>query len=260
MKVPPAIDAVMWELAESADTAAQDAFVARYPEYQAELAQRVRMVRGLKGLKPAAKTKERFVPVSDPLPMPTTNRWMLPVAATLVLGSLVFATVSITRWLDGQNHQKGAVTVTVPPLQRAPDKEDRPDVPPAQVVPKNVNPSNGQPTQPAKPQTAWDVLVTLDSDRTTLAAALQQVAAQAGISLEYGPGLPDIDIEARYQGQPARLVMQDLGKNFGFTVLQQTQNTGLVIPAVDPNARPTESPVGQSAVARELGSDSGQVP
>ncbi|MBX3110852.1 MAG: hypothetical protein KF857_02490 [Fimbriimonadaceae bacterium] len=263
MKLPPAIDAAMWELAESNDQAALDAFVARYPEYMQELTQRVRMVRGLKGLKPANKAKERFVPVSDPLPMPTTNRWAVPVAATLVLGSLVFATVSVTRWMDAQNRAKEVVTHQNPPLQVMPPKDKAPVVGQAEVVPKNGGTGPVQdpvPPQPERPKTPWDVPVTISSDRTTLMAALQAVAAQAGISLEFGPGMPDIDIQADYRQQPAKLVMQDMGKNFGFTVLQQTQNTGLVIPAVDPNAHPMDNAVGNSAVARELRPDAGQAP
>lgn len=253
MKLPPAIDAAMWELAESSDQAALDAFVDRYPEYKAELTQRVRMVRGLRGFKPPSKAKERFVPVRETLSMPTTNRWAVPLAATLVLGSVVFAAVSFTHWLDirntaaqqGPDVPKGKNLAVSPklkgggeprPIHRGtPDGGALPTVPPPQT-----------------PNTPWENAVTFKTDRAVLADALVEIASQAGISLEIAPGMPDVEIEADYQGQPAKLVMQDMGKNFGFTVLIETQNTGLVVPAVDPHAPPPERVAGTSTVAQDI--------
>lgn len=261
MKLPPAIDAAMWELAESDDQSALDAFASRYPEHKAELTQRIRMVRGLRGFKPSKTVKDKFVPAGDPLPMPTTNRWAVPLAATLLVGSLVFATVSATRWLDGQSH-KDAVVRPTPPKSASPDKPvvlRGPGDNPAQRNDQPIDSHTDAPVKPDVPKTPWDNPVTLKSDRTNLEEALRAIAMQAGVSLEFAPNMPDIEIEADYRSQPAKLVMQDMGRNFGFSILVQTESTALVVPAIDPRAHP-EPVVGNSAVARDVGSDSGQNP
>ncbi|MBS1709759.1 MAG: hypothetical protein JSS65_13690 [Armatimonadetes bacterium] len=260
MKLPPAIDAAMWELAETGDQAALDAFVSRYPEYQAEMAQRVRMVHGLKNLKPSAKAQGRFVPVSDPLPMPTQNRWALPVAATLVLGSLVFATVSFTRWLDSQHKPEIPIVQENPPLKVKPQPIDQREPDDPRVKKELTAGGNGQAQQPEAPKTPWDVPVTLVSDRANLAATLRELALQAGVTLDIAPGMPEVDIQVDYRNQPAMLVLKDMGKNFGFSVLIQTQNTALVVPAVDPRAPAPESISGKSAVAQNVPAEDGKTP
>lgn len=93
----------------------------------------------------------------------------------------------------------------------------------------------------------FDRPVSIMSSQTTLKAALRDVADQAGISLDVAPGLEDMDITANYNQVKAQVVLEDLGRTCGFTVLIQTETLALLIPARESGGQNAPLPLPNSA-------------
>ncbi|MEZ5162584.1 MAG: hypothetical protein R2688_02320 [Fimbriimonadaceae bacterium] len=199
MKIPPEIDSLMWQLAESEDVAALDQFGQKYPDYKVEMTRRLKMVRGLKGAKPekAAKTRDKFMP-SPRVRAYGSPRWVMPVVAIGLLASVVFATVGTMRFMDSVN--KKQVAETNEPVQMPGDQlgQADPNLGPGNSTPSNPENNSVEPPEPQVPPTPFDTHVTVVASRIRLADALQDIAAQAGVSLEWAPGMPDIEIAVDY--------------------------------------------------------------
>ena len=248
--LPPEIDELMWTIAESDDLEAIDEFGDRYPEFRGEMGKRLQMVRGLRGSRPqsarAKSTPKRFVPSKHEVVYREPSRWMMPAAAAFVLVSVVFATYAVTTYAQRKNEPTTTVvqqpTGTPDPVQIQPDTGEHNE--PA-VTTQNPPPQN--PPAPDQPK-PFDRPVTLTADRISLANALNLIARQIGVTLTSAPGMPDVEISADYRNVAASQVLADLGRNFGFTPMIQSEREALLIPAVDPtgmdNARP---PAGSSA-------------
>jgi hypothetical protein len=65
---------------------------------------------------------------------------------------------------------------------------------------------------------------------------LQRIAAKAGIVLQIGPGLPDFEVVARYDGMSAMEIFADMGRAYGFTAFDQDGSSVIIVPARDPAA------------------------
>jgi len=234
--IPPEIDELMWSIAESDDSAAIEDFGDRYPSFRPEMAKRLQMVRSLRGARPQAaepKPKRKpFVPSRESVPYREPGRWMMPVAAGFVLVSVVFATYAVTIYTQRQKPDT-AVTQPVHTTTTAPAAQE---LAPEVTVPTVQTPRNSAGnTPPVAEVSPFDRPVTLVADQISLANALNLIARQIGVTLSSAPGMPDIDIAADYRNVPARQVLEDLGRNFGFTPLIQSEREALLIPAVDPN-------------------------
>ncbi len=249
--LPPEIDELMWTIAESDDIAAIDEFGDRYPAYRGELGKRLQMVRSLRGARPqAAKAKaqtKRFVPSSTGVVYREQSRWMMPTAAVFVLMSVVFATYAVTTY--AQRGQPKPTEVVQQPIT-APDPTEsvagtgEPLTPPistAQNDPVTPPPAADRPNP-------FDQPVTVVADRISLANALNLIARQIGVTLTSAPGMPDVEIAVDYRNVAASQVLADLGRNFGFTPMIQSEREALLIPAVDPtNGDSPRPPSGSSA-------------
>lgn len=234
--IPPEINDLMWQIAESQDDKAIEQFHERYPAYRAELMSRMTMVRGIKGSRPVEiKSKTRFLPTpqrlnSDP------PRWVAFVAATFLLAAGVFATLGTLRFVESQNAPPTVVSGGLDNISASngttgstnvqPENTDKPDA---------TVPDVGD-EQPVKPASPMDKRVTIVAKNISLDNALNDIAVQAGIRLESAPGMPDIIIQLDFRDIPALEVLQALGRSFGFTPMIQTPNSALLIPARDPNS------------------------
>ncbi len=230
MKVPPHIDELMWQIAEADDTSAYAEFEARYPEFIAEMSKRAELVRGLKGSRPAkaVRKRERFMPSRrvQPTPVPA---WALGIDAVAAMAGVAFATYGVAKFVESRNPQQPTIIVQQPP-QNPPQNVNLPTN--SNQTPKpETNPTT--PLPPEEPLKPFDTPVTVIANQTTLQEALYSVATQAGVTIELAPNFPDLDISIDYRGVKAIDVLNDMGRNFGFTPFVQTDTSALLIPALE---------------------------
>jgi hypothetical protein len=227
MKIPPEIDRLMWAVAEANDPKALDDFEARYPMYRYELGKRLSMLRGLRGARPteAVRVFEPRYATSSPL----RPRWVYAVGA-LCLASLAVASYFGTALMLPRNPKPIAaplVRIDPPRVDGGVEYVPAPENPTPQVVP--VRPRiDPVPQTPAylKPQN-------LQLDEAPLQTALQLLAAQSGLRIEFAPGMANPKISIDYRGQSAIEILKDMGEQFGFTAFDQGDRSVLVVPAVE---------------------------
>ncbi|MCU0315351.1 MAG: hypothetical protein MUC92_02030 [Fimbriimonadaceae bacterium] len=248
MKVPPELDDLMWKLAETDDPQALEEFGDRYPDFRQEMAQRLRMVRNLKGAKPSAKV-DRFVPKAEVVPYAEpTPKWMVPAAIFMGVVSIAFATYAVTTFAQSQARQEPPVAQNSqqqPPTTPSDDdylKKDRSTLDPNDPGQVPAQPTNPNPGVASQVPPAFKIRVTVRGTDVSLMQMLQSVAAQAGIQLEIPPGFVDQRINCDYQNSEALAVMQDMGRNFGFSAFVQGDRTVLLIPARSPDPDTSERP------------------
>lgn len=250
MKYPPELDALMWEVAEADSTELMDEFGGRYPEHKAELVRRIQMVRQLKGSRPKSATQKTFVPpAAAPKPKPTAGlNWSFVGAGAILLAVGALAGVGISALVQ----KPAPITINTPAAQPEPQ---RPTEEENRRLEEQtwINPS-GETTAPVQnpPQTApapinpVDRLVTVRATNMSLDLVLEAIASQAGVALQAAPGMPDLAIDADYSNLPAIAVLNDLGRNFGFTPMIQSDREVLLIPAVDQQNPPPQAGSGMS--------------
>ncbi|MCA0360724.1 MAG: hypothetical protein LCH41_06695 [Armatimonadetes bacterium] len=259
MKPPPDVDELMWQLAESGPDEAFEEFFGRYPEHRAELMKRREMVVGLKVAKPIkAKTpRENFMP--SPGGESSPPRLQVLGVTVLLMAGVVMATLGTLRFLESRQPVPVAAPTTINPqaIQEVPSGDQGV----AGLSQDNSTPPTTPGTAQPGDQTAlilpFEKPVTVVSRRTTLMSALNDVAVQAGITLESAPGMRDVEIELDYRDVPAIKVIQDLGRVYGFTCLQQTTNTGLLVPATDPRSNVGGIPGNGTSPAPTGGTENG---
>ena len=230
MKIPREMDELMWSVAEADDPQATAEFGERYPDLRVEMTKRLKMVRGLKGSRPRSRA-ERFVPVQTVRRFGPTKLAVAGVTA-LVLVSVGFASYAvfqITRKQDSNTAPIGpAASIDLPSGFVAPDDA---------VEPLEMNPdrTSGGDANAAVPITdLFQNLVTISEPRILLTDAIRAVAVQAGVTITIAPGFQDLYIRIEYIDAPAKQVLADMGRVFGFTAMQQNARSALIIPAVDP--------------------------
>jgi hypothetical protein len=245
-KPPELVDELMWRVAESRDPQAQAEFVRRYPDFASELARRVAMVQSLRGARPAA-ARPRFAyrAPSPPAPWPR-SAW----AATGILAAgLAAATLALVPRGSPMPESRDAPPVVAPSRATAlPGTSGTVGEPGPYRATETAAPPPARPSEPPSP---FERSVSLDFDRVMLSQAVQAVAQQARLVIEVAPGFEDQEIEAHYAGVTAKQALDDLGQNFGFTVIVQQGNEGLLVPALDPNRPPTTVPEGSFSLPSE---------
>lgn len=264
MKIPREIDDLMWEVAEADSVDLIDDFGARYPAYKAELVGRLKMVRELKGARPKAEAQQ---PVFHPTPEAPVRKapramWLFALAGGFLLVSGVLAGMMISGWLprSQQAALNTAVTNQAPAFERFPEPtENSAQLEQRTWIPGPPPQGSPQPsTQPPPAYSPFDRKVTVQVERGRLSDVLQQVATLAGVRLQAAPGMPDPEIVADYAEMPAISVLNDLGRNFGFTTLKQTETEALLVPAIDPRNPPPGAQGGFAEAIGGSGSGGGQ--
>lgn len=238
--IPPMVQDLIWQIAEEGDLDAVREFETRYPDFVPELHKRMSLVRQMRLARPNSPTPRFELPSTR-----SARGW--PRSAVAVVGllgaSLVFATVMfVSRPAPRANPAAGSV-------ESPGESEDQPTVQPwgPREVPIQPQAGSGEPSStqappPNTPVSAFEKTVELDSSGTMLSQAIQSIAAQAGLRLTIAPLFEDKEIEAHYSGLTAKQVLDDLGQNFGFTVVVQQGNEALIVPALDPSRPPVNIP------------------
>lgn len=232
MKIPREMDELMWSVAEADDPEATAEFGERYPDLRIEMTKRLKMVRGLKGSRPRSRA-QRFVPVQTVRQFGPTKLAVAGVVA-LVLFSVGFASYAvfqITQKPDSQDEPFEQTVATDPPSGFvAPDDA---------VEPLEVNPGRTPGDDLENAALVSDLflnLVTISEPRMLLTDAIRAVEVQAGVTITIAPGFQDLYIRIEYIDAPAKQVLADMGRVFGFTAMQQNARSALIIPVVDPLA------------------------
>lgn len=248
-RVPESIDELMWLVAEQNEPAAIEAFDRRYPEFRQELMSRLEVVRGLRSARPtAARSIPLFQPTvrtSRPFGLP---RWALAGAASVLFFGVGFASFKA---IEASRTSVPVALVEAQPvtvessstpfkevgsnrtsgLSLAPERRE--------TAGNTAEPDHLKPRDLLEEPTAGEMPVVVRSNKLTLEQALREVAAQSGLDLVIGPGLANDLVSIELSG-PAMKVLEEMGKTYGFTVYDQHDGTVNVVPAVDPNTRPTQ--------------------
>ena len=245
MKVPEHLEELVWQVADANDPVLDADFETRYPDFAAEMRARRALSARLKAMRPAEEPIPDFQPREKSDAPEWRERAIWAAAAGLVAISVVAASFGAAAYIfrpTNAEPQKSEPPVVVVNPPAAEPKEESP-APPTQQSAQQAAPQPPAPEQPAAPETPFDRLITFRMEQASLSQVLAEVARQAGLSLETAPGMPDPIIEASYTDSTAREVLRDLGRNFGFTALEQGRSSVLVVPAVGrPSGPPPVNP------------------
>lgn len=239
--VPPEIDALLWQAAESRDPRVVEEFGERYPAFRGELVQRLQMVRELRSARPD-KPAPNFRPGARPARR--TLSWPAFAAAGVALATIGWASVATVQRLNAVPKS------TEPQAVRPSDSEHAVQARPSQPAPfREPDPqgkgSDGQPApQPPKP---FETLVTCVHESVSLRQAIQEVASVARIRLEFAPGFEEQTVTTNYVQLPAKQVLDNLGQTYGFTAYTQTEDSLLIVPAMDPEKPQVTVPEGSGS-------------
>lgn len=256
-KLPPEIDRMLWSVAESNDPRAIEEMGDRYPAFRGELAARILMVRSLKGSRPSREAPRLA------LPQPQASPWfMRPVAlvtAGALLASLALATV-VTVNSRRAPHLPVVKPINVETPFEAVKKPIEPEANNDGLNTPKIKPQDVAPAQETDlPSVA---IVTFETDGMSLKEAIQQIARQGGLTVDFAPGLSSERIAATYTGVTVTEALADLGQNFGFTALPEGEKKILIVPAMDPAKPPVNLPDGahsESLGAPNVGQGDGDV-
>ena len=243
--LPPDIERTIWTLAESNDHRAIDEFGIRYPDYKQDLVARIQMVRSLKGARPHREVPRLMLPQRRPAP--SFGRVFGFSLAGAVLATMAFAAVYTANSSTRKEPEPKAEVVQSVVSPSASSEQSTPRGP--LVAKDNEKPAENADGTTAHsgastPADPFDRLVTVEVESTTVTRLIRDIAAQARLKIEFAPGFQEQTIAARYISLPARQVLDDLGQNFGFTLLVQSGNHALIVPAIDESKPPVTVPDG----------------
>jgi hypothetical protein len=237
-RIAPEIDRLMWAIAEEPEPKAAEEFAQRFPDLQGELHNRISAVKSLKGAAnqpKAAKVIPQFVPRVEKV-----TRYQKPLVLMLA-GAALFGLAMASYLLTGAFLPK-----PVPPPGPDPNTIIRTDVGGNPGVPSfqrdGPNPSQrtgsgGTRTEgrtPGAPEPKYDLRL----ESAPLSVAIEAIASATALKVEIAPGTPDPVITIEYSQMTGMEMLKDLGKQYGFTPLEQGPSEVLIVPAVDPNAGP----------------------
>jgi len=226
-RVPPELDSLMWTLAEEGNERAIDEFGVRHAEHRGELLRRIAMVKGLRGEKKRTtepiKAIPRFVPKEAKSHGPTYVVTSLVLAAVAALTFAVTTLMTPPPHLHPKDYKPGR---SAPVVERTAEP----------IVPKNEPAPKVDPIVPERKEADTDTIltpVTLRADHAPLMMVMELMAQKCNIRIDPAPGMPNPTVEVDYKDMNAMEMLRDLGKQYGFTPLNQHDGSILVVPAVD---------------------------
>lgn len=226
-KIPPDIDQLMWTIAEAGDARAAEDFEQRFPDLKYELAKRLLLLRQLRGARKAGAGRSD-IPHFEPRLHPAKG-WARPawsVAAVVAFAILAYASYSLTGRIMANPPQRPGSSPAGAAVRT-----------PIDHVPANQPLADGRPPQPKEADLApspYQKKITIQIERAKLMDAIQQVAAQAQLQIEIGPGMENPDVTLAYNDMSGIAILEDMGKQLGFTPFYEGDGKVLVVPAVDP--------------------------
>lgn len=239
--IPADIDELMWAVAEDGGARAIEDFESRFPDLRYELGRRSAMVRQLRGARGEASEGSgipRFQ-VRPAKPSPWRAR-TLGAIAVAVLGALAYGSYRMTAgWL--QRPTTAPIVREGPSVQPQSNPNamvDRPE--PRRTVEQD-------PTQSAPLPDKYARRISIRVDREPLVDVLQRIAIQANLRLQIGPGLENPTIQMEYVDSNALAILEDMGRQLGFTPFYEGGGNVLIVPAVDPKKVAEGTPSSGSA-------------
>lgn len=243
MNIAPEVDKLMWSVAESGDARAIEDFVRRFPELKHELSKRAYLVGGLRD----AKSLHLNIP-PRPAFVPNAKgggsvvpRGKSAIALSLVAG-IAFAGVTYLK-LQSTGAPVGQTPVVSGGAIRTCDTDARHSIPhrhsmtmvePTVVQsPEPIEDIAHRPyprTVPQKNAGAREKTDDVTLKQAPLQAAIHVVATHFGLSVETAPDLPNPSVDLEYHGQTGSQILQDMGKRYGFNVVEEGTNKYLLLP------------------------------
>ncbi|HLK16016.1 MAG TPA: hypothetical protein VKT78_14515 [Fimbriimonadaceae bacterium] len=249
--LPPDLDRLLWEVAESQDQGAFDDFEARFPHLVSELGKRIQLVRELRDARgngsgrPVPRFDRRTPRQIGPNPKVVATFGVLAAACLAVAAFTVTKHFMASPRLEPVPHViAGGPTLPSPGIVMTPGLGSGSAAPPEnKQTPPQTPPPPDQPPY-LRPQK----LVAFE--RTKLQVAILAVATSGGLQVEFAPNMPNYDIRMEYRDMSALDIIQDLGPRFHFTAFRQTGNQILIVPATDPNAGQLPAATGTGFAAK----------
>jgi outer membrane biosynthesis protein TonB len=233
--IPQEIDELMWTIAESGDDTAVVQFCERHPSYRSEM---IRRVQSMTALVNAGKTKRQDVPVFKPkeaAPIQFKSiYWVAGLCGALLLGVFGYA---ITRPTPSQPLQVQNEIIEGPKPElmtegnQPPKIEQKPEVQ-EQKTPEKEEPKPPSPEAPVVSEPN-EGKTDINIESSTLHAAIQLVAASGGIAVTIAPGLPNPDVQVKYEEMTPLEVLKEMGKDYAFAVVEDGEKQVIVLPLKD---------------------------
>lgn len=251
--IPQDIERTIWAIAESNDPRAIDEFGVRYPAYKSELVERIQLVRSLKASRPMKEPPRLNLPQKQP--SRSFGRGFSLVLAGAAVFTVAVATVITINAKQPAKQEKPYVSEERTNALMQDQRVAKQGGPIKQEGSEVVNPETNTTEASKAPLGPFERLVQLDHKEARLSNVIREIAQQARLSLDFAPGFEEQTIAARYVDVPAKEALDDLGQNFGFTVMIQEGNKAIVVPAIDPSRPPVTVPDGSFSEPKESKSE-----
>lgn len=221
----------MWTVAESGDVLAADDFERRFPEWKMELESRIAMVRNLRHAKPVATpaTPEipKFIPRQQPTSTPQRFGWVIALSATAVVAFGTFLVVSLT---PPEPAAKPPAAI-VNPNRTTPEPDFEIPADP-QISNPSISPEAQKPP-PEQPIMPWELRHDLSVNDAHLTDVLSLIGDVTKVTIEVAPGMPDPVITVDFSQKTGLEMLTELGRQHGFTPLDQGRGSFLIVPAIE---------------------------
>jgi hypothetical protein len=231
--IPADLDQLMWLLAESDDQSAMIEFGKRFPDLSAELNRRCIAVRGLRGAKPHVVPRVN-TPNFQPRPSPVQAKsphlvWALvgSLLVTFAFGSYIVTTQVVNKSTPKVEQQGGP---TGPPLAQQQGMGQQQTQNSPEEEPRSLPPGSVLPIQDQRPKYLTPQSVILEEQ--PLQSAIQAIAQQTGMFVEVAPRTPNPTVSVNFENITGPQMLEQLGRAYGFSALNQGGNRYLVIPSL----------------------------
>lgn len=226
---------MMWQIAERGDERAAADFCNRFPTYSKNMANRMRMVGGLKQIRSqvAPTVMPRFGQRYAYRPKPLWVRYGPAAVSLAVLASASFYITQnfLTPLPLPDVMEFSPIPRTIGPVVAEPAP------PPAQISTQHSD-AGPHPFEVGNPLKVDQHFTAQDK---TLREALDEIAGAANLSLQISPGFPNPTIESiDIKGPTALDLIKQLGAKYKFSAFDEGGGHVLIIPAVEDPA--TEQP------------------
>lgn len=223
-------DEFMWMLAEQGDEKSIQSFLKRHPEDEIELMHRIKMVRGLVGMRlPEADLPVPKFAAREVRELPSAKPKFSLALAACAICAIGFASYQATSWALNRDDIAKSPALVQPQPEPAETAHAKPSLPEGFDPNQNVVPPPENP--PPAQVYLYRLPVSIDLQNATLGEIFSEISRQTGLTIEIGPGLPATTYNVRYQGFSALDLLQDLGGRANFTPFEQSPTKVLIIPA-----------------------------
>lgn len=230
-QIPADLDQTMWDIAERNDQKAAGDFSEKFPNLAASMTARMGMVAGMKEMRNSLAPS--FVPAFKPKFMYKPKpMWVRYGPMALGLAALASASLYIT-WnlatpLPTPDMVGPNTSLNAKPVQQAPEVS----LPPTPAAPNTESP---QPFGKDVTDDVADQHVTMANVK--LQDAILAVAKQGHLSVEgLPPNFPNPKIKVDLTGKPGLDLLQQLGEQEGFKVIDDGAGQVIIIPGTDSNS------------------------